>query len=908
MYLFARSAFKRSIVAAITVATLSASCVLQAEGAFAGTPGLVIPPTGTLLGAAIQATSPSGFTSFESLIGRKLDYLRLYYNWDTPQPDGTLEWAADNSRIPLLSIQPAHANGTKIPWTSIANGSQDTAITAQAEAFASLGTPLLLSFNHEPETSPDGTPADFVAAWQHYVTVFRDLGVTNVQFVLILDASSYTSGLANQYYPGDSYVDWVGADGYNYNYCRPKATHETGWRGFQQIFSGLNQFGIAHNKPVAVAEWASVEDPNQAGRKAQWISDAAATLKSWPQVKAASYFDSAGPQTTCQWLVTSSASALAAFATMALDPAFNPRPHALLTAPTTAGATPLTVAFDGSGTTGLSSPIASWILDPGDGSLPVVGTGMPPSVIDHTYTTSGTYTATLTVVDGNGQSDFSLLSGIAADPPPVVLNDAGTATSPSTAALTGSLNPDGLDTTYTFDYGTTTAYGSSTPVADAGSSNVATDVAASLSGLSPGVTYHFALVATNGSGTATSADKTFLTPSAPGVSTGTATALSQTSATVNGTVTPHKLDSTWYFEWGPTAAFGSSGPVPNPVVPATASRTDVNLGLTGLSPGTTYYYRLDAYNAAGTTLGVTRTFVTSGAPVVLNDAGTATSPSTAALTGSLNPDGLDTTYTFDYGTTTAYGSSTPVADAGSSNVATDVAASLSGLSPGVTYHFALVATNGSGTATSADKTFLTPSAPGVSTGTATALSQTSATVNGTVTPHKLDSTWYFEWGPTAAFGSSGPVPNPVVPATASRTDVNLGLTGLSPGTTYYYRLDAYNAAGTTLGVTRTFVTSGAPVATTGYVGTRTIAVTTVHGSVLPDGLDTLWYYEFGTSVIYGSVAPVPSGNAGGGTKRATVSANFTDLLPGVTYHFALVANNDGGHSVGTDTTFKVPKQ
>ena len=233
-------------------------------------PTSIIPASGALFGAAISNGSAATFTALDAKAGRTLDYLRLYSHWNAPMPSYLLKWAVENGRIPLLSIDTTNMDGSFVPWTSIASGSQDASIIAQARALKALRVPILLSFEHEPEVAPPrDTPSEFVAAWRHYVDVFRAAGASNVRFVLILVSDTYASGLVSQFYPGDSYVDWVGADGYNYDQC---GGNRLAWRSFATIFAGLNTFGIAHAKPVVIAEWASVEDPAQPGRKAQWIS------------------------------------------------------------------------------------------------------------------------------------------------------------------------------------------------------------------------------------------------------------------------------------------------------------------------------------------------------------------------------------------------------------------------------------------------------------------------------------------------------------------------------------------------------------------------------------------------------------------------------------------------------------
>ena len=77
---------------------------------------------------------------------------------------------------------------------------------------------------------------------------------------------------------------------------------------------------------MAISEWASNEDAADPGRKGAWITDAAATLKTWPQIKFVSYYDNGPPGATCNWWLDSSSDALAALTAMGHDPYFNPPP------------------------------------------------------------------------------------------------------------------------------------------------------------------------------------------------------------------------------------------------------------------------------------------------------------------------------------------------------------------------------------------------------------------------------------------------------------------------------------------------------------------------------------------------------------------------------------------------------
>jgi multidrug efflux pump subunit AcrA (membrane-fusion protein) len=127
---------------------------------------------------------------------------------------------------------------------------------------------------------------------------------------------------------------------------------------------------------------------------------------------------------------------------------------------------------------------------------------------------------------------------------------------------------------------------------------------------------------------------------------------------------------------------------------------DVSAVLKGLKPGRTYVYRLVATSSAGTVDGADETLatLTDSKPVVATGSASGVLTRTATLGGSIDPNGSDTTYYFEYGTTTAYGHRTATADAGSGTAALDVSTTVEGLSPATAYLFRLVATNGAGKA------------------------------------------------------------------------------------------------------------------------------------------------------------------------------------------------------------------
>jgi len=101
------------------------------------------------------------------------------------------------------------------------------------------------------------------------------------------------------------------------------------------------------------------------------------------------------------------------------------------------------------------------------------------------------------------------------------IDRAGHAVGPTTATVSGSVNPNGTATTWHVEYGTTTSYGTPTAGVSAGSGTASVAVSQTLTGLTPGTSYHYRIVATSTAGTGHGADGLLTTSAAPQVVTGT---------------------------------------------------------------------------------------------------------------------------------------------------------------------------------------------------------------------------------------------------------------------------------------------------------------------------------------------------------------------------------------------------
>jgi hypothetical protein len=234
----------------------------------------------------------------------------------------------------------------------------------------------------------------------------------------------------------------------------------------------------------------------------------------------------------------------------------------------------------------------------------------------------------------------------------------------------------------------------------------------------------------------------------------------------------------------------------------------VSKPITGLEPNTTYHFRVSATGSGGTSHGLDQTFTTHAvAPSAATGSAGSITTGGATLNGTVNANNASSAVTFEYGTTTSYGSTvtadqSPATGTGS----TTVSKIISGLEPNTTYHFRVSATSSGGTSHGLDQTFKTSAAaPSATTAAATSVTNTGATLNGTVIAYNASTSVTFEYGATTAYGSTVTAEQSPVTGTNS-TSTSKVITGLAPNTTYHYRVVAVNAGGTAYGLDQSFTT------------------------------------------------------------------------------------------------------
>jgi hypothetical protein len=282
------------------------------------------PARGVLFGASVQAAGYPGpdpeqaaVAAFERAIGRTLAINNIYVAWTGPMPSATMRWDLARGTLPMITWAAARAN-------LVAGGADDATIRTTALQLKALHAPVFLRWFGEmdlPENQADAvSPATYVAAWRRMHDIFRRAGAANVRWVWCPDASGFDKGIAQAYYPGNAYVDWICTDGYNW----ASAFRGSSWSSFQQIFAPFYAWGASTGKPLLIGEFGTVE--GEAGAKASWFTQADRAIRlDFPAIRAVVYFESDHYNfgRNFNWKVTSSGSSLAAFRRFAHDSYFS---------------------------------------------------------------------------------------------------------------------------------------------------------------------------------------------------------------------------------------------------------------------------------------------------------------------------------------------------------------------------------------------------------------------------------------------------------------------------------------------------------------------------------------------------------------------------------------------------------
>ncbi|MDB6028217.1 MAG: regulatory domain of in-like proprotein convertase, partial [Verrucomicrobiales bacterium] len=227
------------------------------------------------------------------------------------------------------------------------------------------------------------------------------------------------------------------------------------------------------------------------------------------------------------------------------------------------------------------------------------------------------------------------------------------------------------------------------------------------------------------------------------------------------------------------------------------------------------------------------------------------------------------------------------------------------LTPGQTYYWTVQAIDGGwmGGPFAAVLSFVAGQSqpPATFPGASLQISARAATVRETVSPAGAATAAWVEFGVTTSYGSTT-VTQALGSGLLAASFTNT-LSVLSPATTYHYRVVARNANGLSFGADQTLATAalaGTLPVTQAPISVRTVFAI-VQGTVIPGGLDTQTWIEYGLTTSYGSTSAVRT--VGSGFSSVTTDHTLSGLRPGTFYHYRVAVTNEAGLAYGGDQSF-----
>ena len=542
-----------------------------------------------------------------------------------------------------------------------------------------------------------------------------------------------------------------------------------------------------------------------------------------------------------------------------------------------------------------------WGVDPGS---------YPNETTPQTITTAGSFTFDLTELNpgttyhfrakavGDGTSYGNEESLVTSTTPPSVVTNNATGITETTARFNGNLTSLGTASSanMSFEWGISPGHYSDETTLQ--TMTATGSFSFNLHSLIPGTTYYYRSKAV-GDGMGYGLEKSFATLTIPpSVTTLDVTEIAISSARLNGHLVSLGSASTVSvsFEWGTNPGSYSNENTPQTMAFAGAFSVD----LPDLAPGTTYYFRAKAVGH-GTSYGAERSFTTSTTPPsVTTSAVTEITTSSARLHGNLTSPGTASALyvSYQWGTEPGFYSNEtlPQTMAAAETFSCDV----TGLNPGTTYYFRAKAV-GDGIAYGLEKSFTTLTLPpSVATWDASDLTVDSATLNGNLTSlgTATNVNVSFEWG--ASSGSYDEQTATLSLATAGA--VSFDLTGLNPGTTYYFRAIAVGHHGTVYGAEGIFTTLTIPPSVTIEDAMDiTEEVATLNANLVSLGTAETVNISF----LWGTIQGGPYVNetiSQTMTSAGTVRQEIDGLIPGTTY-YCVAEVSGGGVVCSTEESF-----
>jgi hypothetical protein len=424
----------------------------------------------------------------------------------------------------------------------------------------------------------------------------------------------------------------------------------------------------------------------------------------------------------------------------------------------------------------------------------------------------------------------------------------------------------------------------------------------SLTSLTAGTIYYVRAYATNAIGTGYGALESFTTLSTSSnnpvlASTTSATSITANSAILGGNVTDEGATqvSVRGLVYGTTTGSSTFS-----VTVGSGAGTFTST-LTGLTQGATYFVRSFATNEQGTSYGTETSFTTQTTPTVSVTATPTSITTTSAIGGGTISSTGDATITesglvWGANANPEITLATKTTDGTTSGTFTS---SITGLTQGTTYHVRAYATNYLGTSYGPDVTFTTITTPSISaTASATSITSSTTTIGGTITTDGGASVT----SRGVVYGTSSLSSTFSVSSGTGTGTYTIGLTGLTPATTYFARSFATNSVGTVYGTETNFTTIAiAPTLTTTAATSITKYAASAGGTITSNGGSVIT----ASGICWSTTSTPTTSNSKttDGTNSGTFTSSLTGLTAGTTYYVRAYATNAIGTSYGANESF-----
>lgn len=289
------------------------------------------PPAGKVFIGVQTNLGPYDFSAvdaFAGAVGYRPAVLQFSQGWATDAFDRSrFDEIAARGMLPVLAWEPwdyrrANDDGVQPDYrlAAITGGTYDSYISSWAAGIAELGYPVVIRFAHEmnglwypwAEQTNGNRRGDFALAWRHVHDLFTAAGADNVTWMWSPNVTWAGAQPLSDFYPGDSYVDWIGLSGYYGTAGRER------YISFDDIFAAsLAEIAKLTSKPVVISETGATD---ATGERATWVREMFRQLPAHPQIIGLIWFEATKE---IDWRLAATPAAAAAFAQGAADPRYD---------------------------------------------------------------------------------------------------------------------------------------------------------------------------------------------------------------------------------------------------------------------------------------------------------------------------------------------------------------------------------------------------------------------------------------------------------------------------------------------------------------------------------------------------------------------------------------------------------